>query len=203
VALVAVVALATAPSPVSAAPVCGARHAPTIKRSGNVRVYAGKFRGKNGEVHKRTVACLKGGLRVALDDPWDAYNQFQNTFARRRSIVIRGRFVAYASDTYYGEGVDFFSSTIFNLVDLSTADSQLACPAGSDHGCAGARRPVTDIVLRRAGAAAFVAKRELSLLDIKGHHSVASENVDPGSVRLRGARLTWTEAGKRRATRLG
>jgi hypothetical protein len=198
-----VFAVAPAPAPASAVPVCGARGAPTIKREGNVRVYAGRFRGENGQVHKRTVACVKGGRRVALDDPWDAYNRFENSFARRRSIVIAGGFVAYASDTYYGEGVDFYSATLFNVADLRTGDIQSDCPSGSDHGCARARKPVTDIVLRRTGAAAFVAKRELSLLSSHGRASVLSRNADPGSLRLHGARLSWTEDGRHRTAQVG
>ena len=181
---------------------CGNRDGKTIARSGPTRVYIGTVRRLTGGVAHRTVACKKGARRVPLDDPSDADNDLATSRVRRHPLVLRRRHVAYVTDEEFVDGASEFTLTEVSVVDLRTGRIRTFCPSGRQLGCARRGTRITDLVLRRTGGFAFVGHRELRSLDATGERATVDVGVDPGSLRLRGGRISWTKDGRRKSAEL-
>ena len=192
---------AIAPAAAHARPICGQR-APTITRVGKVRVYVGTVRNDAGYRSRRTVACVKGGKRFPLDDPDDAFTSGESSKVARRTILIRGLFIAFVIDRRIEEATESLPFTRVDVVDLTTGNRREGCASGDEWGCDHPLSRPTDMALTTTGTLAFVGHRELNVIYPRGRRARPTSRVAPHSLMLAGFELSWTEDAEPRSMTL-
>ena len=199
----------------AAEPIDGCRipDAATVEAvGGRLVVWSTAFRDRYGDVTTRHVACRRSsGARVTVIE---TYDDGIDRFAATRFAVAGDR-VAYASELLDHYGTQFLSVEVFDARRRRLARRVYA---GVDLPFGDALRASIDaLVVTRSGSVAYVKRRSsdrdyngrvvsrvaLRATDATGGRLLdKGEGIDPASVRLRGATLSWTNDGERRSSAL-
>lgn len=193
------------PSPASASRPCQLAKSRTIASSPHARVF------QRGGV---TYGCLySSNRRVVL-------GSYENTIAskiQQYEVRLSGRYVAFGESRLGKEYIGFFVR-VFDLrrgKSVSFSETGPATQRAKDLslGNAFGIGPAVSIRLRATGQVAWIARAQyfdgLPLYEVRKRDGPRStrlatgDDIDPGSLALRGNRLTWRQAGQQSTSTLG
>jgi hypothetical protein len=174
---------------------CTPKGTKTVVKNRYARVFTAEGQGpsEDANVYRRLYGCMystgkRALLSVAFDDDYVTAGNFSN-------VRLNGRFAAWEYEAFEGSckagcPPDYNPlSWSVNVVDLRRPDKEGGTFAGGD---------VTDLVVTRTGAIAWIEPAKVRAIDAGGSRELSSKNeIAIESLELVGREVSWLEGEQR------